>query len=175
MQYLSILTKDEDYFYLVLIDKEYNKTEQVVEGLKKEAKTSEWQMLEYHKITFKAVEKLALLDASTFDVQDPILEKEAKDLWKNYKEKIFKEYKNNRALQGLYGYEKDKKREELRKEELVNIIGFVQKVIAKLPESKNYKFSFRQPAEYETLEEFADEIDKQGYASKWIDINKQKL
>jgi len=175
MQYLSLLTKDEDYFYLVLLDKEYNKTERAVEGLKAEAKTSEWQMLDYHKITFKAVEKLALLDASTFDIDDPILQNEARSLWKNYKAKMFKEYKNNRALQGLYGYQKDQKREELRKEELVKIIDFVQRVIEKLPESKNYKFSFRQPAEYETLEEFADEIDKQGYASKWIDINKQKL
>ncbi|MEK7099434.1 MAG: hypothetical protein AAB916_02860 [Patescibacteria group bacterium] len=175
MQYLSILVTDKDYFYLVLIDKDYNEEKDIVGELQKNSQNSEWQMLEYHKITFKAIEKLALLNAATFDIEDRQLQDEARNLWRSYKEKWFKEYTNNRALQGLHGYQKEAKRAELQKTELVKIIDFVQRVIAKLSDCKNYNFHFKSPNEYQTLEEFADEIDACGYASKWVSLNEEAL
>lgn len=176
MQYLSILARDKDYFfYLILIDKDYNKEKQIIAELRQNSENSEWKILDYHKITFKAIEKLALLDAATFDIEDPQLQDEAKSLWSSYKEKQFKEYTDNRALQGLYDYQKDQKKTELQKKELVKIIDFIQRVIAILPDCKNYDFHFKNPHEYMGLEEFADEIDAYGYASKWVSLNKETL
>jgi len=67
MNYLSVLLRDSEFYYLALIQKDFAKNNEIVAKLKKNP-TENWQMLDYHKITFKALEKLALLDESTFDI-----------------------------------------------------------------------------------------------------------
>ena len=60
-----------------------------------ELKASEgnWKMLDYNRLTFKALEKLALLRSSTFEIADQELQEEAKKIWEEYKEKAYKDFK----------------------------------------------------------------------------------
>lgn len=174
MKYISLLCKDNNFYYLVLIDKDYNKTNKIISNLLSNF-ISDWQMLEYHKITFKAIEKLALLDKSTFDVGDWQLTNEIKKMMVDYKEKQFKEYKlsKNEKYDIFNENQQERKRIELQKNELIKLIDYIKKVIVKLDDCKN--FNFKESVQYQNLEEFADEIDKQGYENKWLNINKEKL
>jgi len=174
MQYLSFLAKDSYFYYLVLIDKDFNKDRKVIDQIG--GCTGNWQMLDYYQLTFKALEKLALLGESTFDINNQDITKEVKLIWQNYKEKKFKEYRLCREeKQGLNRFEIDNKKESLQKNELNKLIDFIKKVINKLPDSKKYNFQFKSTEQYKNLDEFKKEIDEQGYFSEWISIDKEKL
>ncbi len=176
--HFSVLIKDEDeqnpYFYLALIP---NKNKEEMNKIFEEIKnsTGKWSFLDFNRLTFKALEKLALLESSTFEVSNPEMTKEAKNIWKDYKEKSFNDYKNNRLLQNLKGYQRNQKKQELEKQSLNKIINFCIRCIKNLPETENLNFTFKKPEEYETLEEFADYVDKLGYYSEWKNVDKDKI
>ncbi len=132
-------------------------------------------MLDYHKITFKALEKLALLDESTFDIDDKGLQSQAKEIWKIYKTKSFKELKNRGSLQNIEWYQIEQRKRQIIQQDRLKLITFCLNCLRTLPDYERYNFNFRHPNSYSSIEEFADEIDKQGYKSSWLGLNKDYL
>ncbi len=159
MNYLSLLICDSEFYYLALLQKDFAKDNQIIEKLKQNP-TENWQMLDYHKITFKALEKLALLDKSTFDIENETINFEIKKI---YQSKLYKPKNDS----GFLTFE--------NKQNLYKLINYCKKCLAKIPEANLYDFKFQETQKYNTLEEFADEIDKQGYKSSWSGLNKDYL
>ena len=63
----------------------------------------------------------------------------------------------------------------MQKESLNRVINYLIRCIQSLPDSGKYNFNFKEPHQYQSLEEFAEEIDRQGYHCAWKNVSKDKL
>jgi len=175
IKFQSIILRDKDFYYLAFLERENRKE------LKNEyfflAESSDYEFLEYERLTFKALEKLVLIENATFKVFDELEdEKLAIELRlvyeKIYKEKQFNDYKLSREEKEYIKKEKIKKSDFAKKEQEKvknNVIQILIKVIEKL----GYIFSSKEY--YKTLDEFASDINLQCYKVAWKKIDWNKI
>lgn len=159
MNYLSVLIKDAEFYYLVLIDKEYNRSNNIVELIKSN-QASGWRILNYNKITFKALEKLALLDESTFDIKGKKFDTTIKKI---YKTKLYKPKEEGWTM-NRDNYDN-----------LERLIDYCKDCLTLIPDASKYNFNFKSTNKYECLDDFADDLDRQGYSSSWSNLDITKL
>ena len=175
IDYQAVLIRDKDLYYLALLDRHNRKN--LWDKYFQKVDNSHFQVLEYERLTFKALEKLALIENATFkefdDISDNILASKLRDIYeKQYKSKQFQEYKLTREEKASLPYDKIKIKEFAKQKEIElkeNIIQILINVISKLG------YSFKPKGSYSNLEEFEKDINLQCYKQNWIDIDWSKL
>ena len=174
IEYQSILIRDRHFYYLALLER--GKRKELKNRFFQENQDGECQFLEYERLTFKSLEKLALIENATFtefdELEDKKLAEEIRKEWNNYKNKNFENYRLNGQekqeckKRGIHfdEFSKDKQNEIKN-----NIIKLLTKVIKKL------RYEFEPSENYETFNDFVEDINKQCYETKWISFDWEKL
>ena len=144
IEHQAILIKDKHFYYLAFLERENRRS--LKRQFFQENNNGEYYFLKYERLTFKALEKLALIENATFNKFDEL---------EDEKYRYFKEYRLN-----------NKDKQQKIKDKIINLL---TKVIKKLG------YEFYQKNNYETLDDFAEDVNKQCYEIKWISFDWEKL
>ncbi len=171
----SIVLRDKDFYYLAFLARENRK--ELFGKYFINSEQSEYEYLEYERLTFKALEKLALIENATFkefdDINDEKLAQDLRNIYQTvYKEKQFNEYKLTRD-ENQYVWKNRINKFDFAKEQQEKIKDDVIKILVKVVEKLGY--SFTSKSNYNTLDEFASDINIQCYKTNWHKVDWQKL
>lgn len=177
--HFSIICRDLDvlnpFYYLVLIP---NKIKDELNQVYKDVKMAgdSWELLEIQRLTFKALEKLALLDVSTFDIPDSKLTYEVKKIMADYKAKSYKSYRLSREEKNSVGYDDQSKYiVKMESENLQKLIEYCGASIKKLCLEQNYNFDFDYSKTFTDFEDYKNYLEQTCYSKKWSKISFENI
>jgi len=161
--HFATICRDNDeknpFYYLVLIPNQNKELMNVTFDKLKEAGNN-WQMLNLQRLTFKALEKLALLESSSFNQEFEEFG-DIKNILKDYKVKKYQKYILSREEKVKYpnSFDKQKYIEKMEKEELQKLIQYCNLCIKLLIEKEKYDFEFDFSRQFDDFDDYKSYIE----------------
>jgi hypothetical protein len=176
--HFAMICRDSDvlnpFYYLVLIpNRDKDDMRQTYSEVKNDGEG--WQFFNIQRLTFKALEKLALLDSSSFN-QDFKELGNIKQILGNYKKKSYKAYKLSREEKQKVDYNNQRNYvTKMEKEELQKLIKYCNNCIQKLIKKEGYKFVFDFNKQFDDFDDYKTYIDQQCYTKTWVNIDFENI